>query len=104
MTNARCHCCGRALADGESLFHRKCARQLFGSSRIPALDYSHEELNELARQSIVSRVSVPGVQPKISLHLESMGGQTGRLTLEGDFIPSRPHLPGLSCRRRSISA
>ena len=102
MTDGRCHCCGKVLAADESLYHVKCARRLFGSSRIPVLNYSQQELNELAKGIIASRVSVPGVQPKLSLHLEKADAGSGhRLTLvglEGDFIlkpqsPAWPHLP-----------
>ncbi len=102
MMSNRCHCCGRPLEDGESMYHGKCMRQLFGSRHIPALDYSTEELNELAQKIVISRISVPGVQPKLSLHLEKAEGQSNyRLTLvglEGEFIlkppvPAWPFLP-----------
>ena len=59
-------------------------------------------MNELAKTSIMKRISVPGVQPKLSLHLEK-GDTSGnrRLTLvglEGDYIfkpqtPQWPYLP-----------
>jgi serine/threonine-protein kinase HipA len=77
-------------------------KKLFHSTRVPVLNYSQDELNELARSIIMERISVPGVQPKLSLHLEK--GSTdnhSRLTLvglEGDYIlkpqtPQWPHLP-----------
>ena len=66
----RCLCCGKALDDATSVYHKSCAKKLFGSQQIPALNYTLEELNELAKNTILDRISVPGVQPKLSLHLE----------------------------------
>ena len=102
MDGKRCHCCGRQLQEEDFLYHCRCLHKLFGSSHIPALDYSTEELNELAKKIVISRISVPGVQPKLSLHLERTDSQSDyRLTLvglEGEFIlkppaPSWPFLP-----------
>ena len=52
-----------------------------------------DELNRLARNLIHSRISVPGVQPKLSVHLERGGEGADRLTLvglEGDYILKLP--------------
>ncbi|MBR6057053.1 MAG: HipA domain-containing protein [Victivallales bacterium] len=75
-------------------------KKLFHSSRIPALNYTQEELNILARNTILQRISVPGVQPKLSLHLEKGSSAHSRLTLvglEGDYIlkPQTPQWPFL---------
>lgn len=102
MTDCRCFCCGKQLSETEKLYHKKCVHQLFGSSHVPVLNYAPEELNELAKKIIVSRISVPGVQPKLSLHLEKRNDKSDyRLTLvglEGEFIlkpqsPAWPFLP-----------
>ncbi len=88
--NKRCLICGLPLRNGESLYHVKCMKKLFNSAKVPTLNYTQEELNELAKSIIMERISVPGVQPKLSLHLEK--GHTennSRLTvvgLEGDYI------------------
>ncbi len=100
--SARCLCCGRMLRDSEELYHAACKRKLFGQGSTPCLNYSLDELNELAKQHVLARVSVPGVQPKLSLHLERATPRDGaRLTLvglAGDFILKPPvaqwqHLP-----------
>lgn len=98
----RCLCCGLPLPEQDQLYHAKCLKRLFGSQRIPALNYTQDELNALAKKTVLSRISVPGVQPKLSLHLEQGTPRThSRLTLvglEGNYIlkPQTPqwrHLP-----------
>ncbi len=99
-----CHICCRPLDSGDDLYHPKCAADLFSSRAIPTLPYSWEDLNKLAEHIVRRSVTVPGVQPKLSLHLERSGGPGGgRLTLvglEGEFIlkpPTReyPDMPEL---------
>ena len=101
-STGRCLCCGMPLPDQDQLYHAKCLKRLFGSQRIPALNYTQDELNALAKKTVLSRISVPGVQPKLSLHLERGTPRThSRLTLvglEGNYIlkpqtPQRRHLP-----------
>ena len=98
----RCLCCGTPLSEQDSYYHPKCAGKLFGSRRVPALNYTQEELNALAKKTVLSRVTVPGGQPKLSLHLErGSSDSSARLTLvglEGDYIlkpqtPQWKHLP-----------
>ncbi len=100
--NTRCFCCGLPLKEGEKQYHRRCAKALFGSTHVPLLHYTQEELNALAQKTLLERISVPGVQPKLSLHLERGSPTTAnRLTLvglEGDYIlkpqtPQWAHLP-----------
>lgn len=89
----RCLICGKKLegnASGE--YHVACSKKLFGGDA-PLFSYSTEELNRLAANLVTSRVSVPGVQPKLSLHLERMIGGPARLTLvglDGDYILKLP--------------
>ena len=90
MNTHRCLCCGQPLYDGETFYHKRCAKKLFSSTQIPALNYTLEELNELAKNTLLDRISVPGVQPKLSLHLErTTQTASPRLTLvglAGDYI------------------
>ncbi len=89
-----CLICCQPLDVGESTYHEKCSAELFGSRSLPSLRYSWSDLNKLAEQVILRRVAVPGVQPKLSLHLERNGiSRGGRLTLvglEGEFILKPP--------------
>lgn len=110
MSHPRCKICLGVL-DGEDMdFHAACSRRLFGSAQPPQLPYSWAALNALAEQIVRSHVAVPGIQPKLSLHLESGGTRGGgRFTLvglEGGFIlkppverfPQMPELEHLTMR------
>ena len=87
---SRCLCCGELLKEQEEFYHAKCMKKLFHSQHVPVLNYTQEELNTLAKNTILNRISVPGVQPKLSLHLEKKQADShSRLTLvglEGDYI------------------
>ena len=66
-----------------------------GIGDIKTLDfpYSEDEINEMARRLVSSRVSVCGVQPKLSIHLERGDIGSPRITLvgfEGDYILKLP--------------
>lgn len=98
----RCLACGKRTEPAEGNYHRRCLKLLFHSDKAPVLGCSWQELNQMARQVVQQRISVPGVQPKLSVHVEK-GHALGvdRLTLvglEGDYIlklpsPSYPFLP-----------
>ena len=55
--------------------------------------YTDDEINEMARNLVASRISVSGVQPKLSVHLERGNGGASRITIvgfEGDYILKLP--------------
>ena len=55
--------------------------------------YSDEEINEMARKLVASRISVCGVQPKLSVHLERGAGDSPRITIvgfDGNYILKLP--------------
>ncbi len=98
----RCLCCGLPIDDANTGYHARCRKRLFQSTMSPVFSYTQEQLNALAASIIQSRISVPGVQPKLSLHLERDSPRgNSRLTLvglDGDFIlkppvSTWPHLP-----------
>ncbi len=89
---SRCRICLALLEEGVEDYHVACSRRLFDSPVPPVLPYSWDDLNALAEQVVRRHVTVPGVQPKMSLHLER-GKSHGRLTLvgmEGDLILKPP--------------
>lgn len=94
MASDRCLVCGLPLNEpsgGE--YHAECAVGLFGSKNAPVFTYSMDELNELAKRLVLSRMSVPGVQPKLSVHLERTGESPDRFTLvglDGNYILKLP--------------
>lgn len=55
--------------------------------------YTDDEINEMARRLVASRISVSGVQPKLSVHLERGTGECPRITIvgfEGNYILKLP--------------
>jgi serine/threonine-protein kinase HipA len=94
MPSTNCRICLEPLGNEVTQYHAACCRKLFGAPRPPALPYTWEQLNQLAEKTIRQHVTVPGVQPKLSLHLEK-GEQShnSRFTLvglEGDYILKPP--------------
>jgi serine/threonine-protein kinase HipA len=74
-------------------YHKKCIKAFYGTKSAPALPYQLDEMEKLAKEAVELSVTVPGVQPKLSLGwikstLED--GYNGRLTimdaLEGLYI------------------
>ena len=50
-------------------FHEKCSLAFFGTPKPPALDYTLDQMDELAKNVVERSVAVPGVQPKLSMSL-----------------------------------
>ena len=98
-----CAYCLNPLNGESGPYHADCCRRLFASLSPPVLPYSRDDLNKLAEQVVQRHVTVPGVQPKLSLHLEAADTGHRRLTLvgmEGGFIlkppvPAYPEMPEL---------
>lgn len=74
-------------------YHARCIKDFYGTKSAPALPYRLDEMEKLAKEAVELSVTVPGVQPKLSLgwirnNLED--GYNGRLTimdaLEGLYI------------------
>ena len=78
----RCLYCYLPLEKGEKDFHPGCARKFFGTEKVPELDYTCKDLEQLALQIIKDRTSLTGVQPKLPLHLNEHEGSR-RLTIVG---------------------
>ena len=82
-------------------FHEKCAKHFFGTSEVPILTYSLNDMSELAKQVVERSVAVPGVQPKLSISMikEKTDGPENRLTVVGAlggnyiFKPPSEHFP-----------
>ena len=84
MSN-KCLYCYKDL-NTEVDFHTSCSLSFFGSPKPPALNYTIDEMAELARQVVENSITVPGVQPKLSLSFikDVLKDETnGRLTVLG---------------------
>jgi serine/threonine-protein kinase HipA len=94
MSERNCQICLEALGETESDYHNRCCRLVFGQAHPPKLPFYWEELNALAEKVVRSRIAIPGVQPKLSLHLErggaSAGGRFTIVGLEGNHILKPP--------------
>lgn len=90
----RCLYCYQELdAKSNGDYHKKCNKAFYGTDEAPILFYRFEEMATLAKEAVELSITVPGVQPKLSLgfiqsNLED--GQSGRLTimdaLDGNYI------------------
>ena len=78
----KCLYCYRPLLKGEKDMHVACVKKFFGTKDLPAVDYTTQQLDELALQIIKDQTSLTGVQPKLSLHLNEHEGSK-RLTIVG---------------------
>jgi serine/threonine-protein kinase HipA len=80
-----CLFCYLPLADHEPDFHASCSKKIFGQPSPPALPYSEENLEQLAKEVIQNQTAVTGVQAKISLHISDnqTAGANQRFTIVG---------------------
>lgn len=66
MAMSKCLYCYEEMIDGKD-YHQRCSLDFFGTKEPPILDYTMDEMQELAKNVVESSVAVPGVQPKLSL-------------------------------------
>lgn len=70
-------------AAGQSGFHQSCSKKFFGTVNPPLLEFTHDQILELAEQVIKSQKALTGVQPKLSLGFNPASSRTDRLTIVG---------------------
>jgi serine/threonine-protein kinase HipA len=81
---SKCLFCYQTLNEDEIDFHPKCSKKIFGTAVAPLLNYTIDEMETLAKEIIETSISVPGVQPKLSLGFikeKLADGTKGRLTV-----------------------
>ena len=89
---------------GETDFHDSCSQEFFGSKQAPKLKYSLDQMFELAKNVVERSISVPGVQPKLSMSLINEVKDAGNFrlivvgALGGNYIfkppsPDYPEMP-----------
>ncbi len=116
MSKNRCLYCYRELAENEHEFHSKCSKKIFGKPVPPLLDYTNNQMLELAENIINNQVAVTGVQPKLSLGLSKLSkkDRPQKLTIMGvlggyilkppsETYPSLPELEDLSMHLATIA-
>lgn len=98
--NNKCLYCYKAIESGQG-FHKKCSLEFFGSAIPPKIEYSLNQMDELAKSIVERSVAVPGVQAKLSMSLvkETKKESDTRLTVVGAlggqyiFKPPSDHFP-----------
>jgi serine/threonine-protein kinase HipA len=94
-----CRACLLPLEPGRT-YHPSCSRALFGTEEPPELGLSREEVERLAVESVNLRLSIAGVQRKLSVGSVREGGHL-RLTVVGALggthilKPPHPDYPGM---------
>ena len=78
----KCLYCYQILTNNETDFHEKCSLQFFGTKKAPVLSYSLNQMTALAKNIIERSITVPGVQPKLSMSLDAITKEN-RLTVVG---------------------
>lgn len=79
----RCLYCYKHLEENNIDFHQNCSKKIFGESTPPLINYSLEDIDSLALEVINSKITLTGVQPKISLQIKSEKGEPNRFTIIG---------------------
>ena len=80
----KCLFCYQQLEEGQHDFHPACAKKFFGKAEVPILPYSRSNINDLAREAVLSRTAVTGVQSKLSMDVNKGGkDEPDRLTIVG---------------------
>ena len=89
----KCLYCYKELDEKQLDYHPRCIKAFFGTKYAPVLPYRLSEMEKLAKKAAELSITVPGVQPKLSLgwiKTELENGHQGRLTImdamEGHFI------------------
>lgn len=96
----QCLSCMELLTNNEHLYHKKCAQSLFGFSHAPIINVSNKDFEQLALLQLNQRLTLTGVQRKLSLSTQQVD-QKERLTivgLDGRFIlkPSSSDYPNMA--------
>jgi serine/threonine-protein kinase HipA len=78
--NNVCLICGEKNNSGD--YHTKCTKLFYGISLPPSINMSLDNLQEHAAKAVLSRISVTGVQKKLSLGIEHRGKES-RFTVVG---------------------
>jgi serine/threonine-protein kinase HipA len=98
----RCLYCYEPLTEKVD-FHKKCSQVFFGTEQPPAIQYSLDQMAELAKSVVERSISIPGVQAKLSMSLikKTTENSVTRLTvvgaLGGNYIlkPPSNKYPGM---------
>lgn len=93
MALTTCAICFLPIEDRPGLqYHQACCQTLFDQKSAPVIRFSQRDIRDIAKQELNRRVSITGVQPKISLNLSK--NHDNRLTIVafwGNYILKPQH-------------
>ena len=71
--NKRCLYCYKEISEenNSSDFHHKCSKTFFGNQDAPKIEYTLDNMEELAKEVIARSIAVTGVQAKLSMSISS---------------------------------
>ena len=80
------HCllCGKAVKGGFE-YHESCLKDLFGTNYLPKIDLTLNEVS-LKAQKMAGRLSISGVQAKLSMRLNRANKELEIAPLGGEYI------------------
>jgi serine/threonine-protein kinase HipA len=79
-----CICCARSTG-AASEFHGRCLRKLFGVDYVPKISFVQAELS-LTAQKMAGRLSISGVQPKLSMKFNRQARVLEPVAEGGEYI------------------
>jgi serine/threonine-protein kinase HipA len=79
----KCLYCYQSLEEGQTDFHPRCSKKIFGTATPPVLPYSKADIESLALEVVRSQITITGVQPKLSVDLEKKQSGEKRFTIVG---------------------
>lgn len=99
---------------GREGYHPNCSKKFYGKQTPPILDFTENEILELAEQVVKSQKTVTGVQPKLSLGLSTKNDVPERFTIVGlwgayilkpqtESYPNLPEIEDLTMHLAEIS-
>jgi serine/threonine-protein kinase HipA len=77
----KCLYCYGELNEGD--FHSACSKNFFGTDIAPKIPYNLNELYKLGKIVVEKRVTIPGVQKKLSMELDKKIKNEPKLTIVG---------------------
>lgn len=89
-----CLACFQPVDPGKT-YHEKCLKDFWqGEEPLLQLDYASTHIDQLAKENVLQRITVTGVQPKLSLGYKEGTSENNRLTivdaLNGRYILKPP--------------
>ena len=81
----RCLSCHKPISEVKEGYHKRCARRLFDASWVPGIPFSSRDMVTQAAK-MIGKISISGVQPKLSVHLDKTEKVFAVVETGGHFI------------------